>query len=118
MIRLKREDCVLLHLPLMKKWYSMIESGEKTEEYRDMTQSWYVRIQNVLSRSGKNAVKTIIAAFALGRRRATMFFKVESIVLETGSVHPSWGEPQYRHFVIRLGERVEMVEVKAGEVSK
>lgn len=32
MVRLKREDCVLLHLPLKRKWYDMIASGEKGGE--------------------------------------------------------------------------------------
>jgi hypothetical protein len=26
----------LLHLPLKAKWYRIIESGEKTEEYREI----------------------------------------------------------------------------------
>ena len=27
----------ILHLPLKAQWYNMIESGEKTEEYRMIT---------------------------------------------------------------------------------
>ena len=28
----------ILHLVLKKKWYEMQESGEKTEEYRELTE--------------------------------------------------------------------------------
>lgn len=30
----------ILHLPLKKEWYEMIESGVKTEEYRDLSEYW------------------------------------------------------------------------------
>ena len=32
-----------LHLVLNSKWYEMIESGEKTEEYRETKQYWVKR---------------------------------------------------------------------------
>lgn len=34
----------ILHLPLKAKWYDMIESGEKTEEYREITPYFMVRL--------------------------------------------------------------------------
>ena len=34
----------ILHLVLKKKWYEMQESGEKTEEYREITPYWYQRL--------------------------------------------------------------------------
>lgn len=33
-----------LHLPLKSKWYKMIESGEKPEEYRDLNLFWAKRL--------------------------------------------------------------------------
>jgi len=33
-----------LHQPLKTKWYRMIESGEKTEEYRELTPYFMVRL--------------------------------------------------------------------------
>ena len=35
-----------LHLPLKEKWYRMIESGEKKEEYREITPYWIKRLIN------------------------------------------------------------------------
>lgn len=34
-----------LHLPLKAKWYEMIESGVKTEEYREIKPYWENRIR-------------------------------------------------------------------------
>ena len=34
----------VLHFPLKKKWYKMIESGEKPEEYREINHYWAKRI--------------------------------------------------------------------------
>lgn len=36
----------ILYLPLKKKWYEMIESGEKPEEYREDKPYWRRRLYN------------------------------------------------------------------------
>lgn len=36
----------MLTLPIKKKWFDMILSGEKKEEYREIKPHWEVRIQN------------------------------------------------------------------------
>ena len=38
----------ILSLPLKKEWYNMIESGIKTEEYREIKQYWIKRLCNAL----------------------------------------------------------------------
>lgn len=34
----------ILNLPLKARWYDMIESGEKKEEYREIKPYWYQRL--------------------------------------------------------------------------
>lgn len=34
----------ILHLPLKKEWYEMIESGIKTEEYSEIKPYWKQRL--------------------------------------------------------------------------
>ena len=109
MIKIKRGDFILLHLPLKREWYDMIASGEKREEYRDYKPYWNVRIQNAIAES-----KPIVAAFSLGRHRATMFFDVSVIKAVCGSNHPEWGEPKYLHYVIALADRIEVDDKKGG----
>ena len=102
MIKLKRENCAVLHLPLKRKWYDMIASGKKREEYRDHSPYWTARIRNAIQ-----ADKPIVAAFSLGRNKATMFFDVMVIKAVCGSDRPEWGEPKHLHYMILLGNRVE-----------
>lgn len=109
MIKIKRGDFILLHLPLKREWYDMIASGEKREEYRDYKLYWVVRIRNAIEKS-----RPIVAAFSLGRHRATMFFKVSAIKAVCGSNHPEWGEPKYIHYVIALGERITKNDGETG----
>jgi len=38
----------ILHLTLKRKWYDMIASGEKKEEYREIKDYWGVRLKDFL----------------------------------------------------------------------
>ena len=46
MIELKRSKCSILSLVLKGKWFDMIASGEKREEYRLPTRYWRKRLHN------------------------------------------------------------------------
>ena len=35
---------MILHLPVKARWYDMQESGEKPEEYREITPYWVKRL--------------------------------------------------------------------------
>jgi hypothetical protein len=45
MRKVSRRDCVILPLVLKKRWYDMIDSGEKKEEYREYKDFWIKRIE-------------------------------------------------------------------------
>ncbi len=36
----------MLTLPIKKKWFDMIKSGEKKEEYREIKSYWFARFKN------------------------------------------------------------------------
>ena len=40
----------MLILPIKKKWYDMIKSGEKKEEYREIKKYWTIRFNNELDK--------------------------------------------------------------------
>lgn len=86
-----------LFLPLKKEWYDMIESGEKTEEYREIKEYWLKR----LAEKRFNRVQ-----FSYGYTKRTMSFLCEGIEIGTGN--PEWGpEPGKEYFVIKLGRRLK-----------
>ena len=103
-----------LYLPLKKKWYNMIESGEKTEEYREIKQYWCKRLSikpccqfeegNLNDMScpmddGEECEKIgslwkskySHVRFSYGYTHKTMTFEIDSIC--TGKGNPEWGAP-------------------------
>lgn len=109
MKQLKRSECAVLPLVLKGKWYDMIDSGEKREEYRDDKRYWNTRV----SRWYKEGMAKVhhVVAFSRGYVKPTMFFRVDTLVRVPHRInHPEWGEPTSSHWVICLGERVELVD--------
>ena len=106
MKQLKRSECTILPLVLKGKWYDMIASGEKKEEYRDFKPYW---INRLIRFYDKRCGRMCIVSFS-NVSKADMFFEIYSVYKYNKSDHPEWGEPETPHYVIRLGERVELVD--------
>ena len=103
-----------LHLNLKAKWYDMIESGIKKEEYREIKPFWEKRIFEKIQYIDENGetvdAKMVkhydVVKFIYGYTKRSMKFKLDSIVIDTGN--PDWGaEEGVKYFVIKLGERIE-----------
>ncbi len=107
MNQLKRSECAILPLVLKGKWYDMIASGEKKEEYRDVKPYWINRLSLFLDKANS---KARIVSFSRGYKKAGMFFEIVSMFRSGKSHHPEWGEPKTIHFIINLGQRVELVD--------
>lgn len=113
-----------LHLPLKAQWYEMIDSGEKTEEYREIKPYWEKRLVDykavvedykrlVFRRFVLGAHNDICGEyprgythvkFSYGYTKRTMTFEIESITIGKGN--PEWGAPTEDVFIIKLGKRV------------
>lgn len=105
-----------LDLVLKKKWYDMINSGEKMEEYREAKPYWVKRLtllpDGILLFSYRNGYQPIPfkdfthVTFHLGyaKNRPSMTFAIKEMVYDNGN--PKWGaEDGVFYFVIRLGKR-------------
>lgn len=87
----------VLRLNLKAKWYEMIESGEKQEEYREIKEYWTKRLSNK---------EYDIVEFVYGYTRRTMMFHIKSIDIATGK--EEWGaEKDEKYYVIKLGNRIK-----------
>lgn len=103
----------ILDLPLKAVWYLMIESGEKTEEYREIKPYWNKRIckcvfatKNMCEKDKCKYCKEYThVRFRYGYTKRTMLFKLDSISIGKGN--PDWGAPDYNVFILKLGERIE-----------
>lgn len=109
-----------LHLTLKRKWYDMIKSGEKKEEYREIKPYWAKRLSTELPLSfvvggqfrnrhtGANHVVKHFdtVTFSLGYNPATRIV-YECLGIEIRGGNPEWGaSPGVDYFVIELGERL------------
>lgn len=123
-----------LDLVLKHKWYDMIASGEKKEEYRDVKRHYISRLlmaaqlckgevvwKNLtpfLSRyydNNKSELKQYLGfsfifknfssvTFHRGYTSTTMTFEIEEIKVGVGN--SQWGAPKEEVFIIKLGKRL------------
>ena len=85
----------VLHLVLKRKWYDMIASGEKFEEYREIKPYWSNRLFKGYTH----------VCFRLGYTAKTMLFPIIGIAEGTGK--EEWGaEKGKTYYVIKLGKEV------------
>ena len=104
-----------LHLVLKGKWYDIIESGKKTEEYRETKHYWIKRILDGSSakRPGLTPVSSRLTlwtkyervCFHRGYTSHTMTFKIKGVSVGMGDV--AWGAPVDKEvIIIKLGSRI------------
>lgn len=117
-----------LSLVLKRKWFDMIASGEKTEEYREIKPYWESRLgdcfrwcSQTLDNNGlhlnlkrcntcserKNLNQYDAVTFYLGysKDRPSMTFAIKEIAISPGRTE--WGaEKGEMYFVIKLGKRL------------
>lgn len=93
----------MLILPIKKKWFDMIKSGEKKEEYREIKPYWSRRFWNTgLSIWDPDAIQTVI--FRNGYRKDSP--KIEAKVWwAKGQGRPEWGaEPNKEYYILDILE--------------
>ena len=119
MSELERSRCAILPLVLKGKWFDMIASGEKREEYRLPTDYWRKRLHNWNRRFSPST--TPVVEFRRGYAKGAPRMAFWCLGIETASgmmpyayvdatvskrFHPEWGEPTAPHFFISLGDRI------------
>lgn len=105
-----------LQLMLRHKWFDMISSGEKKEEYRELKPYWLKRIFKPLGDKNNNGTDETSSpkyevrdfsevCFHLGYTNKTVSFKIDGITIGMG--RKEWGAvPNKQYIVIKLGSRV------------
>ena len=125
----------ILHLFLICRWYDMIESGVKTEEYREFTPYWSNRLiamnginywKEAFANNSVNRLAEILPdglprifgwngiihydAVCFHRGYTNRTITLEYSGLTTGKGNPEWGAPDKITFIIKLGKRITMIE--------
>lgn len=102
----------VLDLPLKVKWYEMIESGQKKEEYREIKPFWNKRIcgcvfvaKSMCEKDKCEYCKEFThVRFRYGYTNKAMLFRIEGISIGKGRAE--WGAPEYETFILKLGKRI------------
>ncbi len=125
----------ILHITLSKKWFDMILSGEKLEEYRGIKDYWARRLLSVRNEMEFDVWQELIGDISSLPRRHDSFqelldffnvkvrqyrkivavngygahrpsFIADFISLEVGIGKKEWGAPDYPVFIIKLSNTV------------
>ena len=94
----------MLTLPIKRKWFYMILSGEKKEEYRDITPYYEARFSKLWQGSliGGKAERAI--KFRNGYSSSSPYF-IAKCTLETGHGKEKWGaDPGKEYFILTIKE--------------
>lgn len=97
----------ILHLTLKKKWFDMILSGEKKEEYREMKSYWHNRFLH----ENFEVPDVIRFVNGYGSDRPTMDVECKSIKTDVGV--PEWGAAYGElYYVISLGNILNTANIQ------
>lgn len=89
----------VLSMPIKKKWFDMILTGEKKEEYRTIGDYWRKRLLT-------DKVDRIKLINGYGHNRPYLIVELRNIRKGTGK--EEWGAvPVVEYYVLELGEIVE-----------
>lgn len=99
-----------LHLNLKKRWFDMIASGEKTEEYREIKMHWASRFCDGfpstfgIDTNCQSFKDFKWVQFTNGYRPDSRIMRRQCLGITIGEGRPEWGaEPGKKYFVIKLG---------------
>lgn len=98
----------ILHLTLKKKWFDMILSGEKKEEYRAIKKYWQRRFCSTIDYTYTQFKEFDIIRFTngYGKDKPTFDIELKEIVVDFG-IEEWGGEYNEYYYVLKLGEVVK-----------
>ena len=106
-VMLPKRSCSVLTLPMKGKWFDMIDSGVKREEYRGLDY-WGSRVFNWFERFENDPLSAnLVVSFQRGHQKPSMSFLVTDVSFVWTCRHRriDWGEPKGPHITISLGCR-------------
>lgn len=97
----------MLILPIKKRWFDMIKSGEKKEEYRELKKYYHTRFKKIFGLDYKD--KTAEILFRNGYRADSPKLKCKC-KLRIGQGKPKLGAEESKEYYI-----LEILEIVGGE---
>lgn len=88
----------MLILPIKKRWFDMIVSGEKKEEYRELKKYYHTRFKKIFGLNYKDKTAEII--FRNGYSKVSPEIKCKCIFKGKGTGKPEWGAEEGKEYYI------------------
>ena len=111
----------ILHLTLKKKWFDMILSGEKKEEYRDYGEYWLKRLSDFFETDTPATPifkQYDVVRFRHGYASKAPTIEIECLNVGEGVCKPEWSDnAQGTHIVIKLGSILSTSNLTATELN-
>lgn len=96
-----------IHLNLIEKWFDMTLSGNKKEEYRDITPYWEKAFKKLfpLSHQGENYIPIVeTITFSNGYAKDRKQFEIEHKSIRIGYGNIKWGAKKgVKYFILQHG---------------
>ena len=83
-----------LTLRIKKKWFDLIEKGEKIEEYRKISPYYISRIEN-------KTIDKVLLINGYSRNSPQLLFECKGIIKGFGN--PNWGADNQKCYIIKIG---------------
>ncbi len=108
---------VILNLTIERRWFDMIASGEKREEYRSVDNKQVERACRLVSNGWPREDAAMVLRNGYRMDSHAVVVRVVGLGIRRDAVHPEWGEPDYPHYAISFDKvvfRGTYAEVKGG----
>lgn len=94
----------MLILPIKKKWYDMIFSGKKKEEYREIKPYYEVRFHKIWGNNLQNNPISKEIIFRNGYSKDSLFF-IAKCSIKMGYGKTEWGaEKEKEYYILQINE--------------
>lgn len=103
----------ILRLTIKKKWFDMILSGLKKEEYRQFKPHWERRLYHIFYPAIRQFREYDAVEFRNGYSSNAPTILIECEEITAGIGNPNWGAPDYPVFIIKLGNILSTKNIKA-----
>ena len=97
----------MLTLPIKKKWFDMILSGKKQEEYREIKLYWEKRFKSarLLDFAGLPSYKTVKVKFKNGYSKNAPSFIADVTIKNCGKGRKEWGAERDKvYYILSIGD--------------
>ena len=97
---------IILNLTIERRWFDMIERGEKREEYRELDNAQARNALCSVSRGWPTGGNVMVLRNGYRMDSPAVAVRVFGFIIRLGAVYPEWGEPNYPHYAISFDEIV------------